>query len=140
MCFFLYLSRSMNSRVLVNNHVQWVDQSAYMVKPNLPSQEAIVVNNLQPQVQHKTKVNDLIIGQLPALTTPRSFDVPDIVIQPEYMLRAEKGLDKRHIMTIQMERQQIVSESMKPVCTDIVMDPRYTFVMPKTNKTAIPRY
>jgi hypothetical protein len=130
----------MESRVLVNNPVKWIDQSAYLVKPNLPSQEAIVVNDLQPQVQHKPKVNDLIIGQLPPLTTPRSFVVPEFVIQPDYMLRAETGLDRRHVMTIQMERQQIVQESMKPMCTDIIIDPRYTFVLPKTNKTAIPRY
>jgi hypothetical protein len=118
-------------RLIVNNRVQHIDRTKLLTTPYLPNQNTIVsiTSTLQPLYEHKDKVNDLLNGPFPLLTTPKSFDVPDLILQPEYYLH--ESLQNKHVMTIQMERQQLVSDSVNnlPTSDALVNDPRYAVVM-----------
>jgi hypothetical protein len=118
-------------RLIVNNRVQYIDRTKILTTPYLPHQNTMVsiTSTLQPIYEHKDKVNDLLTGPFPILTTPKSFDVPDLILQPEYDIY--ESLKKKHVMTLQMERQQLVSDSVNnlPSSDAVVNDPRYAVVM-----------
>jgi hypothetical protein len=124
--------KEMTSRLIINNHVKYVDPSASLLQPMVPHQDSIVgiSSTLHPTHEYKDNINDFLAGPLPPRTTPKSFILPSIILTPEYDLY--EGLSKRQTMTLQMDRQQLMNESIdsRLLSEDAINnDPRYTFIM-----------